>query len=353
MGDSFRGHSSSSGIRSLSMDEVEPDQPRVDPDTTNLDSPLVFVSHDTRDADLAEAFCKLLSSVSAGMLKSFRSSDKKGSQGFEYGVEWYPELMKKLDSATDVVCLLTPRSVDRPWILYEAGVAKGKIDSLVHGLALGIPLSRASSGPFAQFQNCDDEVDSISKLVVQLVKRLPSADPDPEMINVQVASFRDRASEILAAQAQEGDVIEDAPDNASKLFEEIKVIFNELPGRVESAAARVGNQPRNLMHKDPGIVEEVLMMGRMSGDASAMLVAFSAFRDDFPWVYDLALEVYRNVRDGNRDAAAKSWRDLEQSVMAVSHGPWRRMGRKMDTMFLEVADEWVHRFRPEILFEEG
>src|SRR5438552_8257987 len=97
---------------------------------------LVFISHDSRDAELAEAFSKLLSSVSAGVLKSFRSSDKKGTQGIEYGTEWYPKLMSQLDCASDVVCLLTPRSFDRPWILFEAGVAKGKLDTPVHGVAL-------------------------------------------------------------------------------------------------------------------------------------------------------------------------------------------------------------------------
>jgi hypothetical protein len=90
----------------------EPPAPRA-ADT----APMIFISHDTRDADLAEALSKLLSSVSAGVLKSFRSSDRKGSQGIAYGVEWYPELMSKLDAASDVVCLLTPRSLDRPWIL--------------------------------------------------------------------------------------------------------------------------------------------------------------------------------------------------------------------------------------------
>ena len=53
-------------------------------------TPLVFISHDSRDSELAEAFSKLLSSVSAGLLRSFRSSDKKGTEGIEYGVEWYP-----------------------------------------------------------------------------------------------------------------------------------------------------------------------------------------------------------------------------------------------------------------------
>jgi TIR domain len=113
---------------------------------------LVFISHDSRDAELAEAFSKLLSSVSAGVLKSFRSSDRKGSQGIEYGTEWYPELMKKLSTASDVVCLLTQRSVERPWILYEAGVAKGKLGTPVFGIALGIPLSRAATGRLRSFK---------------------------------------------------------------------------------------------------------------------------------------------------------------------------------------------------------
>ena len=42
---------------------------------------LVFISHDSRDDELAEAFSKLLSSVSAGVLKSFRFSDRRGHKG--------------------------------------------------------------------------------------------------------------------------------------------------------------------------------------------------------------------------------------------------------------------------------
>ena len=41
--------------------------------------PRVFISHDGRDAELAAAFSKLLKSVSVGMIKTFRSSDKKGT----------------------------------------------------------------------------------------------------------------------------------------------------------------------------------------------------------------------------------------------------------------------------------
>lgn len=56
-------------------------QPIAIDEARKLRNPMVFISHDTRDAEIAEAFSKLLGSVRAGVLKSFRSSDRKGNQG--------------------------------------------------------------------------------------------------------------------------------------------------------------------------------------------------------------------------------------------------------------------------------
>ncbi|MGA2674563.1 MAG: toll/interleukin-1 receptor domain-containing protein [Terracidiphilus sp.] len=160
---------------------------------STTENPLVFISHDSRDADLAEAFGNLLTDASGGILKSFRSSDRKGTAGIEYGQEWYSAIMRKLDDATDVVALLTARSVNRPWILYEAGVAKGKLSAndRVFGIALGIPLDEAATGPFAQFQNSPDEEDAITTLVLQLIKRHPQAAPREEAVRRQVQAFRE------------------------------------------------------------------------------------------------------------------------------------------------------------------
>ena len=79
---------------------------------SSASSPLVFISHDARDAEFAEAFSKLLKSVSAGMIKTFRSSDKKGTEGIDFGEEWYKRLMLQLQPATPTVltgALLMPR----------------------------------------------------------------------------------------------------------------------------------------------------------------------------------------------------------------------------------------------------
>jgi hypothetical protein len=49
---------------------------------------LVFVSHDSRDNEIAESFANLLSDVSVGTLKTFRSSDNAGTSGIAFGDEW-------------------------------------------------------------------------------------------------------------------------------------------------------------------------------------------------------------------------------------------------------------------------
>ena len=91
----------------------------------------------------------------------------------------------------------TERSLDRPWILFEAGVAKGKLGTPVVGVALGVPLSRIAAGPFYQFQNMDDSEGDLTKLVNQLARRVPGLELDADVVRLQVAAFKSTEAEIL------------------------------------------------------------------------------------------------------------------------------------------------------------
>lgn len=286
-------------------------------------SALVFVSHDTRDAEIAEAFSKLLSSVSAGVLKSFRSSDKKGNQGIEYGVDWYPEIMGKLKNASDVVCLLTPYSINRPWILYEAGVAKGQLETPVHGLAIGIALSDASTGPFAQFQNSDDSVESITSLVMQLVARIPNAEPDRDVVVAQVESFRKAYSEMLTKQGHEKEKPKKV-DNSSvaKLFEEIKVMYQDLPGRIEGRLDREPKSRRKRFRFHPEMLAEAMHMGHpRQSPFLGLLMLLGQYKDRIPWLYDLAQEIYVADVSGDTDQVQKLAVALQNAVESVHRNP--------------------------------
>lgn len=299
--------------------------------------PLVFISHDTRDAELAEAFSKLLSSVSAGVLKSFRSSDKRGNQGIAYGVEWYPEIMKKLGDASDVVALLTHNSVDRPWILYEAGVAKGKLDTPLLGIAIGIPLNKANNGPFAQFQNSDDDIDSLTKLVVQLVNRIPNSEPDTAVIKMQVEAFKKMAEEILKKQPtlenKQGELMEDS--SVAKLFEEVKIMFQDLPTRIERNIDPGFKRRRYRFH--PKMLDEIMFMSQESEDSSfGFLVMISMYRDDMPWIYEIGKETYEILKSNKsisvKEKALSDFRRLIKN--SFRHPILMEMGGSKESMMM-------------------
>ena len=289
-------------------------------------NPLVFISHDTRDDKLAEAFSALLKSVSAGVLKSFRTSDRKGNQGIEYGVEWYPEIIKNIQGASDVVCLLTERSINRPWILFEAGMAKGKLETPILGVALGISLKDASSGPFAQFQNCGDDEESLTKLVFQLVDRIPHSEPDEDTIKFQVGKFKKSIAEILKANKKVTKPSTSEPSNtdnsSAKLFEEIKVMFQDLPSRIgRNMSPEFVSRKRHRLH--PGMMDELIHMSK--NRYVGIMMALSLFRESIPWIYEIGMEAIKTIRTGKtKTEKRKAFLEFQEMIEIYNHNQMMR-----------------------------
>jgi hypothetical protein len=326
-------------VQSVSIEEVIPKSKH----------PLVFVSHDTRDAEIAEAFSRLLSSVSAGVLKSFRSSDRKGSQGIKYGVEWFPEIMNKLDEASDIVCLLTQHSIDRPWILYEAGVAKGKLSTTVLGIAIGIPLNIASNGPFAQFQNCADDEDSLTKLVLQLVKRIPNSEPDEDIIKDQVKVFKQKLTELQSKQpdtiTNTNEIKEDA--SIAKLFEEVKIMFQDLPSRIDKRLdPEMINRRKRRFH--PMMMNDLMHFSSKKEDPLfSFLILISFLKEDFSWLYEIGLETYRALRTAKTKVEKqKALSNFENACEMFSNPIIREIYGRQDEMFFNTKEltHVLHRY---------
>ncbi len=317
---------------------------------TKTEHPLVFISHDTRDADLAEEFSNLLKSASAGALKSFRSSDKKGTQGIEYGQEWYPAIMDKIDEASDIVCLLTQHSVDRPWILYEAGVAKGKLNKKVIGIALGISLSTAITGPFAQFQNNDGDSESITKLVLELVRKVPGLDPDPSLVKQLVDKFVASAAKITSEfknQESTNSKSEKEDENSvAKLFEEVKIMFDSLPSKIESRIDPTFNRRKRKFH--PMMFEDIMHFNFVNEDSNmGFLMILSLYKDEFPWFYEIGMEAYRGLKTSkSATEREKLIRSLERAVEMLGHPMIREFhGESKESYYLlKESRHMMHRF---------
>jgi hypothetical protein len=298
----------------------------------SIEPPLVFISHDSRDADLAESFSKLLKSVSAGMLKCFRSSDKKSTEGIEFGDEWYKTLMGKLDKASDVVCLLTERSLERPWILYETGVAKGKRDTPVHGIALGVPLGRVSAGPFYQFQNSDDSEESLSKLVLQLCRRITNLEPDADVVIGQVRVFKQNVSEVLKTiggqkKPEKQELINESA--VAKVLEEMKLIVREFSMRSEAmtVANLEGVKARRGSSRDfdlPSIDKLAYIISNGKPYPIGILMIASSFRDDLPWFYELGLDAFRKASRSSNESTRRAIEMFRNAAENIFRGPYRK-----------------------------
>jgi len=67
---------------------------------------------------------------------------------------------------------------------------------------------------------------------------------------------------------------------------------------------------------------EMMHMGRREpGDPIQLLMLSSLFREDMPWLYEMAMEVYRTSKAGLAEEASRARRDLHRALEFCLHGP--------------------------------
>jgi hypothetical protein len=305
--------------------------------------PLVFISHDSRDADLAEAFDHLLTDASGGVIQTFRSSDQSGRAGIDYGENWFSKITNTLSDATDVVALLTPNSVGRPWILFEAGFAVGRLDSKVFGIAAGLPLSKAVAGPFAQFQNCEANEESLTTVVLKLIQRNPNARPREQAVRRQVSSFLLEIASLLKQQPDQEETKEEM--DVAKLFEEVKVMFRDLPLRVQSEL-RDNGLLRRRRRFHPMMLDELFHVAQMEdmNPSFPWLMVASVLRDEIPWIAEAAIEIHRAVQSGNPEQIEMAYQNMQAMLRLMNRSKFfHRFERDDEDSFM------LFRHLPEII----
>ncbi|NWG53073.1 MAG: toll/interleukin-1 receptor domain-containing protein [Hydrogenophilaceae bacterium] len=84
------------------------------------EKPLIFVSHATVEAEMAEAVRAYLDGVTEKRLDWFVSSD---GETLALGERWLDKIVDALKRARLLIVLASPRSLESPWIHFEAGAA--------------------------------------------------------------------------------------------------------------------------------------------------------------------------------------------------------------------------------------
>jgi hypothetical protein len=304
--------------------------------------PVIFLSHDHRDSKLTEHVENLLIDASGGSLKPFRSSAKAPGAGLDFGSEWYAEIMAHIHMASDVVAILTANSINRPWILFETGYAKARLKRPVFGVVFGLSMAEAVKGPFAQFQNSPDDEDSLTKLVIQLIKRNPEAEPRELAVKRHVQQFMSDIAQIVQAEKTNIAITPARTEvaDAAKLFEEIKILLGGFSDRL-TKEFRVAGESEFRARVNEKVIEAIM---QSSGDISTgVMVASTLFRDTLPWIYEAGTNLSKAMDEDDPIKIKRAILRLKELATRTERsGPFRYLLEGTDMGHYEMKA--LHRF---------
>jgi len=147
----------------------------------------VFVSHAHEENILATALNTLIESISDGLLDVWYSSDRRPQGGIDSG-DWRKALEDQIVQSNIVLAILSRNSNDRPWILWECGVASAQNnEAIVIPLLYDLPAEKVSS-PLAVYQSYvgssrESMIEFLGRILDKVNKQL---DPEDEHLNKQL-----------------------------------------------------------------------------------------------------------------------------------------------------------------------
>ena len=83
-----------------------------------MNKPIVFISHITEEKEMAIELKKLIEDSFLGMMEVFVSSDENSISS---GSRWLDNITNALGSCAIELILCSPKSIQRPWVNFEAG----------------------------------------------------------------------------------------------------------------------------------------------------------------------------------------------------------------------------------------
>jgi tetratricopeptide (TPR) repeat protein len=209
--------------------------------------PGIFISHTVADKPIADAWDALVKRLFSDKVAVKYSSSKELGSGVDPGAAWFNWIVDKVKTADVAFIILTPNSIQKPWVVWEAGAVAGAAYATsqsadarrVCPITYGIRPTDVPS-PFAGNQIVNGtNADDIRKLSEDLLDRF-----DTQLDN--------------KAKAKYGGVRDTAE---REHLEAIKTILTVLPHTVTEAAVqewleRLEGLEREGRYSEAGVIED-------------------------------------------------------------------------------------------------
>ncbi|CAB9523089.1 expressed unknown protein [Seminavis robusta] len=199
----------------------------------NVGKNQIFISHDSRDRELVHVIAETLKRVSQESVRVWFSSDESTpTGGMSPGSIWLDEIRLQILKSKLMIVVLTPLSLDRPWLSFETGYASATEGCNVVPVCVGID-KKDISFPLAMYQ-CYQLVDYESlKRFVALILAQYDIPFDEEVVK---PILREAIPKLIQAMAppygMETD--QEEPTELAQVKEHIDLQFADLKGRISA-----------------------------------------------------------------------------------------------------------------------
>jgi len=225
------------------------------------------------------------------------------------GDRWVQEVAKELEASNFGIICVTPENINSQWILFEAGaLAKSMQGSKVIPLLFNLEFSDIS-GPLAQFQakkitkaGLDEVILSINQSSENIVQEVRAKELFnalwPKLEATLTSIPRDPSTEKHTRPQQE--IIEELVTSVrgldSKLGEVAKMAAEESP--------RFHHGRRQ--HFNAKMIQEIAhMLSEDKNDPILLLMWAGLIREDLPWLAEIIVEAYHEIKTGDRSAVQR------------------------------------------------
>jgi TIR domain len=258
------------------------------------------------------------------------------------GERWAQAIAGELNAANFGIICITPENINSEWILFESGaLSKSMLDGKVIPLLFGLELSDLS-GPLSQFQAQKADEPGIT----EIIRAINGAAEKPA-----IQSIVDRLVPTLWPQLLDTlSAIPKLPPSerhkrpSHEILEELVTSVRGLNTRIIEFSPEFIEKDRNIKRRStrihPRMVEELsFISNNISDGPTGFLIIAGFIRDEFPWIAEVIVESYREIKDARREDVEQIYNRLRNTIKEMLRHPIVREisgGAKETLMMLDV-----------------
>lgn len=190
----------------------------------------VFLSHSSSDRNLAEIIALYLSKVTLRQFTVWHSSDSSGTGGIKIGSVWFDEIRKQLENSKVILVLLTPNSIDKPWLYFESGFGQALKNCEVIPLLVGLSKFSDVTAPLSLYQSFNiTDYGSLKKFTNKLLSNynIPFEEDLAEgLIQKTISAIIEELKSMESSDSNDNEIdLENLKNYLDNRFNDIKTIL--------------------------------------------------------------------------------------------------------------------------------